>query len=359
MSMDVESFTLNLSKSVRFPVTRLDAYALESGSDVWTGSVRVVSDKGVPSEGRLAPRAVDQTLAVGPLGHDPMNEMVLVRDAAGITGNVRIQGDLYAIRPLDDGLHAFYKVLVKKLPSDHPPEYGRLPSYAAPSPSAIGIRAISTIRVMSVATDAAINAAGNISSLMDLAVAESNQSYQNSGVEIRLETAGKYRVSYNESGSFSTDLARIRGTSDGYMDGIHGARNSQAADMVMFWLNNSSYCGLASGIGSSASTAFASVYWGCATGYYSFGHELGHLQSARHDPANDPTNSPYRYGHGYQYAPGGWRTVMAYNCPGGCIRINYWSNPGVSFGGAAMGTSSRSDNHRVLNNTKNTIAGFR
>ena len=147
------------------------------------------------------------------------------------------------------------------MPQDHPPEYTKLPSVAAPSPSPFAIRATTTIRVMSVATNAAINAAGNISSLMDLAVAESNQSYQNSGVDIQLQTAGKYRVSYSESGSFSTDLARIRGTSDGYMDGIHGARNSQSADMVMFWLNNSSYCGLASGIGSSASTAFATVLW--------------------------------------------------------------------------------------------------
>lgn len=358
--LETQSVTLNLSRAVRFPVTRLDAYTLESGSDVWTGSVRVVSDEAASNDGRIAAKAIDETLSVGPSGHDPMNEMVLIRDVAGITGNVRIQGDLYAIRPLGDGVHAFYKVHTRALPPDHPPEYARIQSAASKLPAAHdGSKAITTIRVMSVATPAAISAAGNISSLMDLAVAESNQSYQNSGVEIRLQTAGKYSISYTESGSFSTDLARIRGTSDGYMDSIHSTRNSQSADMVMFWINNSSACGLASAIGASASTAFAAVYWDCATGYYSYGHELGHLQSARHDPANDPSTSPYRYGHGYQYAPGGWRTVMAYNCSGGCTRINYWSNPGKTYGGAAMGTSSSSDNHRVLNNTRSRIAGFR
>ena len=73
------------------------------------------------------------------------------------------------------------------------------------------------------------------------------------------------------------------------------------ADVAVLVVTNNAYCGLASGIGSTAPTAFAEVYWDCATGYYSFGHEVGHLQSARHNPKNDPTNTPYAWGHGYQY----------------------------------------------------------
>jgi hypothetical protein len=50
---------------------------------------------------------------------------------------------------------------------------------------------------------------------------------------------------------------------------------------------------------------------------------------------------------------------MAYNCTSGCPRINYWSNPARTYNGQAMGTTTRSDNARVLNTTRGTIAAFR
>ncbi|MFL6291653.1 MAG: M12 family metallo-peptidase, partial [Thermoanaerobaculia bacterium] len=151
-----------------------------------------------------------------------------------------------------------------------------------------------------------------------------------------------------------------RGTSDGYMDSIHTTRNSVAADVGLLVINNASSCGLASGIGSTASTAFADAHWDCITGYYSFGHEIGHLQSARHDPATDGTLTPYAYGHGYQYLGSPkWRTIMAYNCSGGCPRLNYWSNPNKLYNGVPMGNTTRSDNTRVLNTTRGTVAAFR
>jgi hypothetical protein len=109
-------------------------------------------------------------------------------------------------------------------------------------------------------------------------------------------------------------------------------------------INNSSSCGLASSIGSTASTAFA----------------IGHLQSARHDPATDPSTTPYAYGHGYRRTTSpSWRTIMAYNCPAGCPRLNYWSNPNKLYNGVPMGTTSQSDNTRVLNNTRGTVSAFR
>ncbi|MBI2381982.1 MAG: proprotein convertase P-domain-containing protein [Gammaproteobacteria bacterium] len=51
---------------------------------------------------------------------------------------------------------------------------------------------------------------------------------------------------------------------------------------------------------------------------------------------------------------------MGYNCSPSCTRINYWSNPLKTYtDGQAMGTSSQSDNARVLNATAATVAGFR
>lgn len=304
--------------------------------------------------------------ASGEIADDPNNSVMIVRNGDKLTGTIRKNGELYQLRPLRSGGHAIARIDESKMPADHPAAYDFLPridmNKALRSPKANGdvsIQAISTIRVMVVSTQSAVTASGDIAGLVNLAVAETNQGYANSGVEITLQLAGQYTTSYVQSGSFSTDLSRFRGTADGYMDSYHATRNTVAADVMMLLINNSSSCGLASGIGSTASTAFAVTHYSCATGYYSFGHEIGHLQSARHDPAADPSTSPYAYGHGYRSPTSAWRTIMAYNCTSGCPRINYWSNPAKTFGGQAMGTTATSHNQRVLNNTKATIAAFR
>lgn len=303
--------------------------------------------------------------ASGEIADDPNNSVMIVRNGDKLTGTIRAKGQLYSLRPLRSGGHAIARINESKMPADHPAAYNFLPridmtkAVRAERATNVGTKAISVIRIMVVATQSAANASGDIAGLVNLAVAETNQGYTNSGVEITMQLAGRYTSTYVESGSFSTDLTRFRGTTDGYMDTYHATRNTVTADVMMLLINNSSSCGLASGIGSTAATAFAVAHYGCATGYYSFGHEVGHLQSARHDPATDGSTSPYAYGHGYRSPTNAWRTIMAYNCSTSCPRINYWSNPAKTYGGQAMGTTATSHNQRVLNNTKATIAAFR
>jgi hypothetical protein len=324
----------------------------DDGSVVWIGHVRETA------------RA--RIMTAREVRHDERNSVILVRRGQGVTGNIRVDGQLYRVRPLPDGNHAVIEVNEAAMPPDHPSAFGDLPQIqmAAPATGQVGALAIdpgatATIRVLVVATNAAVTAyGGDMQALVQLAVAESNQGYVNSNVGINMELAGYSTVAYSELG-MSTDLTRFRGTSDGYMDTIHALRDSNAADVAVLVGNDSSACGLASGIGSTASTAFATAYWDCITGYYSFAHEIGHLQSARHDPATDSTNTPYVYGHGYRAPGNAWRTIMAYACTTACARLNYWSNPDVTYGGVAMGTADRSHNQRVLVNTKATVAAFR
>lgn len=63
----------------------------------------------------------------------------------------------------------------------------------------------------------------------------------------------------------------------------------ESPDIGVFVIDNSSYCGLASGIDSTASTAFVAVHYDCMLGYYSFAHEIGHLHGARHNTQADVT----------------------------------------------------------------------
>ncbi len=100
------------------------------------------------------------------------------------------------------------------------------------------------------------------------------------------------------------------------------------------------------------------VHRTCATGYYSFAHELGHNQGAHHDPAN-ASGAIYPYAYGYQEPFNSFRTVMAYNCSGGCTRVAQFSNPDVLYNGKSTGTSSNNDNSRTLNTTAATVASFR
>lgn len=377
---DDSTLALDLGQRGRVEALKLRSHVTPDGVEVWQG---LVADTATLKSG--ATEIID----------DPRNSAILVRNGSKVTGSVRIDGQLYRILPLTDGTQVVAKVDESRMPPDHPASHRsgslspadrplgfRMPRWGfagepgvdhrhaldgrlgaldptAPLGPVVAAKANTVIRVMVVATSAAANASGDITGLINLAIAESNTGYANSGVQITLQLAGLYTTTYTESGSFSTDLSRFRGTTDGYMDSIHSLRTQNTADVAMIVLNNSSSCGLASAIGATASTAFASVARTCATGYYSFAHEIGHLQSARHDPANDPTNTPYAYGHGYQSPTSAWRTIMAYNCSSSCPRINYWSSPLRTYGGQTMGTSTRNDNARVLNNTRSTIAGFR
>jgi hypothetical protein len=224
------------------------------------------------------------------------------------------------------------------------------------------------IDILIVYTDDARAGEGSIAAMrarIDLAMAETKQSYLNAGVTTRLRLVHVEEVNYSETGFLDVDLNRLLDPNDGILDSVHSLRNTYGADLVALIVENADGCGLAADILATAATAFqATARDGCMTGNYSFGHEFGHLQGARHDSYVDPTNSPYAFGHGYVDVAHGWRTVMSYNnlcfdSGTSCTRLQYFSNPGKSVGGAPAGVSGSSENFRVLNATDLTVANFR
>lgn len=299
----------------------------------------------------------------------------LVLAEGGLTGTVTVGTAQYSIESLGGGLHAVSRIDQSGFPSEHTPDNpaGVLDTPPPPTPlsarapapgeGTVGIAATSTINVLVVYTASAASAAGTISSKIQLAVDETNVSYLNSGININMVRVHTAQVTYNEAGrSFSQHVSALRSTTDGIMDNVHTLRNTYAADVVVLVVNDSEACGIASGIGSTASTAFAVAHYSCITGYYSFGHEVGHLQGARHDRYVDASTSPYAYGHGFIPSTKTWRTVMAYgnNCSN-CTRIQWWSNPLKTYPstGQIMGTTQYEDNARVLNNTAASVAAYR
>lgn len=223
----------------------------------------------------------------------------------------------------------------------------------------------SVIDVMIVYTPAAMNAAGGqnaIQSLAQSSITSTNNVYANSQIDTRLELVYLGLVNYQESGNISTDLNRLRGTSDGFMDEVHGIRNDVNADLVALLSVASDFCGVAylmtnlsTGF---ASNAFSVTAYQCAVSNLTFAHELGHNMGCAHDRNNAGTALfPYSYGHRWTTTGGQLRrSVMAYS-PG--TRRPFFSNPNVIDGGAPTGVPNSEDNARSINEAAFTIANFR
>jgi hypothetical protein len=287
----------------------------------------------------------------------PSGVTTIVVNGDAVTGSIQTDTGLFRIRPLGGGAHALIKV--GKFPPEHPPSFNEklkeqrdLPPFERKSEqdtstTEIRILVAYTPRVESKVTD--------VKGLVDLAFVETNQSYRDSGVQIvaTSATSAPVKVNYTEAGSHDADLAALQNKTDGKIDEIHQVRDESRADVVVLLIDDGSFCGLASQILATKDTAFVVVYHDCATGYYSFAHEIGHLQGARHNPEADGTNVPFSYGHGFMDIVRKRRTIMSYDCPGGCPRMPQWARP------TEWGTPNVSHDARVLNETSKHIGGFR
>lgn len=346
-----DTLLLNLAPGVNLKAHKLQAQRKADGVVIWEG---MVGDPNVQLK-RI------NTFTGAELVNDPEESAIIVRQGDQMSGTVRSGGKLYRIDPLKNGGHTVSLINEALMPPDHPAAAYRAEPVTpivrdAKFDEAAAAKAISTVRVMVVYTQAAANAVGNTLTKANLAITESNQSFANSGVNVRFELAGQYTNSYVSAG-FDTDLSRFRGTTDGYLDSYHATRNSIAADVNVLIITDPAYCGLGY-LNSNAASAFSVVGNTCMTGYYSFAHEIGHNFGAQHDPATS-TNTTYPYGHGYWGPGNAWRTIMAYSCGSNCPRLNYWSNPNVTYNGSPMGTAATSNNARVLNERATTVAAFR
>jgi hypothetical protein len=116
---------------------------------------------------------------------------------------------------------------------------------------------------------------------------------------------------------------------------------------------NLDYCGYAWMHTLNSGKTFSVTAKSCATGYYSFGHEIGHNIGANHNK-EVASNYKFSYGLGHLIEAGsaatGYRTIMAYNEAGHATRVNYWSNPSVYYPktGTPTGVAGVSNNAALL-----------
>jgi len=235
----------------------------------------------------------------------------------------------------------------------------------------------STIDVMILYTATAANEAGGgtgMDTQVDLGITETNTAYANSGVTPRLRLVYKGQVDYVESGTnVDADLVSLQ---SGRIPNAAALREQYGADIVSLWVGGTyaGVCGVAYVMNNPsagfADFAFNVVVRRCATGNFSLGHEIGHILGACHDWIQDGRcGSQFAYAHGHVAPNNAFRTIMSYasSCtdsahPTGCPRIQYFSNPNVTYQGqpvGAAGGSMPADNRQVFNQTAAIVANFR
>jgi len=287
--------------------------------------------------------------------------------------NVRVPSKgTFEIRPVGDAAH-----LIGEIDESRFPECG-VGRQVLPAPQAAPGRRMqpmadeaaaadddgSRFDVLVVYTPAAATTVGGahqIEALIDLAAFETNIAYQNSGIASVVQIVHREQTPYTESGSFRDDLLRLAGHGDGFMDDVHALRDGRRADFVALIVATGDACGMAYVMNAVSSSfedrAFSVVRYDCATGYYSFAHELGHNMGCCHALNDGPCSGAFPDAYGWRFDANGQtcRTIMAY-APG--TRIQHFANPNVTFNDKPTG-SDTANNAAVIGRTAPTAANFR
>lgn len=215
-------------------------------------------------------------------------------------------------------------------------------------------------------TDAKNRAGGDAGMMTRIAVgmANCNNAYANSQIDAIVNLVHAEEVQYTSGSTSGTDLGRIRAKNDGFMDNVHALRDLHRADYVSLVNTLNDVCGVAYVLGSPTgryplsgeSFAFGVTVFNCVQSY-TFAHELGHNLGCYHDRDNSGTGGVFPFNYGHRFTSGGLkRTVMAY-APG--TRIDFFSNPNVSFNGVPTGVPDSEDNAQVINFTSKNGKDFR
>ncbi len=111
----------------------------------------------------------------------------------------------------------------------------------------------------------------NVLSRINLAIQEANAAYSLSGINLKLNLVDVYKSSIVEGGSSSSFLDRFRANSE-----ARSKREQYGADVVaLISGSNFSDCGIGY-IGPFKDLMYSITRYDCATGYFSFAHEVGH-----------------------------------------------------------------------------------
>ena len=303
--------------------------------------------------------APDQLTYSGVIREQPFSTVTITRNGNIFSMDIHAEEGVYQVVHTGE----YHELIQLDLPGM--PQAADM-AHAAPPGTVQAVGTIYPIDVLVMVSTNASAAAGGFSTvnnLINLAVEETNQGFENSGVNLHV-TAVEVIETGGEPDSYSEALYCMVERDDGCLEEIHAIRDLVYADLVLYVMNNNDSCG-ASWLNTTfneyaETTAFGAVNWRCMTGYYGFAKELGHLMGAQTNEEDSGYRpGAYAYSYGYQAPNNAFRTITAHDCDSSCPRINYWSNPNVSYGGQATGASGEADNRLTLNQNAEFISDYR
>merc|ERR1711970_217404 len=191
---------------------------------------------------------------------------------------------------------------------------------------------------------------------VDLVFEETNQGYINSQMPVRVSKVGPKQhpslVDIEDSGDLIDDFS----------ESLPQHELLNCADSAALLIGDFDNCGIAKIDTTSSCRTYSVTKKSCATGYYSFGHEIGHNFGATHNPEEYTSTSGDGYAHlilptgDTKYS--GYRTILGYFADGHSNRVNYYSNPDVIFPttGTATGVEGLSNNARLITSNRFAMA---
>ncbi|WP_212003230.1 M12 family metallo-peptidase [Chitinophaga sp. HK235] len=209
-----------------------------------------------------------------------------------------------------------------------------------------------------------------LKSLIQPSIDSMNLAYKNSGINHSARLVRAIQVYYNETNDLSKSLDDFRegariGT--GPFGQLKDLRRFYHADVCVLITMDGQYAGIGWGIGVNRDGAFCAMKSLLLVPRFTMAHEIGHLYGCRHELALDSSNYPFPYGHGYVFTKlkdkqGKYvHTIMAYGSVANngvtTAPIPYFSTPKLTYMGLPLGTASREDDVRVINERYSMLKG--
>jgi len=317
-------------------------------------------------------------------GTDGLSEMTAVLQTdKTIAGSIvdPETGMVHQFTGTDGGELTFTSINGDKFAEEGEPLADELPEEEEDADTAVagpGIAARSVMDVMVVWTKAAecandrkdagcsvdSSTESKIRAKINLAIQETNDAYQVSNINAQLRLVHAYRhQNYTEKG-FYEDLRNLAG---GRIQSVFNKREKKKADIVALIVADKNLCGLAN-MGPGKNRMFSVTSQQCATGYYSFGHEIAHNLGCNHDRGAARACSSSRDNFGYRDPEGMWRDTLGYACKpddclkqqvrGRCTRMKFYSNPNVKYQGKASGWAGKADLAKQINKVRAQVAAY-
>jgi hypothetical protein len=315
----------------------------------------------------------------------PGSVLVVTRTRGVIAGFASYDGKSLELLPTRDGRHVLFEVDTGRLPqgdlvqSNHKEAMRKLRTDTAgaatfdtsiassdagatvagtTATTATGVT-VHDLLIYYTAASASKWGQATLESMIRSAVQAANLAYQSSLARVALNVVAIQPSPVSESSNMSATVNALKSNGT-----ARAARDNLGADMVLVINENSDVCGFAQLWYSwSGSTTNWDAYAGAASGCLStqaLAHEVAHMQQLDHNVESAAGFAPYPYSYGYRVCTsGGFRDIMSYPCSMSVARINYFSNPNLTWNGYAIGNSQSANGARSLNETASIVAAYR